>query len=1308
MDKKAIFVRTQKGDDEVQGKTRDLAGDDKRTLPMVDGKAKVGEIRKRVAPSLRDNLDATLAYLVKHGYIHDKDKKPAASAVLKKPSPVKTTTSITQEVDDEDAGELDFMSGFTPSAPQAEKTPQTEEAEENLVHAEAEAEKLKQEAEAAKRKADEEAKKIKDQAQAAKLKAEAEAKKLKEAAEAEAQALIKSKQAVEAEKEKAKKEAEAIRLKAEQEAQKLRDELAASKIKAEQAAKQQLEAAAKARQQAEEARIKAEQEAERMRAELEATKRKAEEEARIKAEQEAKRKAEEEARLKAEEEARLKAEEEARLKAEQEAKRQAEEEARLKAEEEARLKAEEEARLKAEQEAKRKAEEEARLKAEEEARLKAEEEARIKAEQEAKRKAEEEARLKAEEEARRKAEEEARIKAEQEAKRKAEEEARLKAEEEARLKAEEEAQIKAELEAAKLKAELEAKARLEAEARAHARMKAEEELEARRKAEEEAQLMAEEEARRKAEEEARLKAEEEARLRAEEEARLKAEQEATLKAEEEARIKAEVDARLKAKEEERLKAEEEARLKAEEEARIKAEVDARLKAKEEEARLKAEKEARLKAEEEARLKAEEEAKLKAEEEARIKAEQEAKRKAEEEARLKAEEEARLKAEEEARIKAEQEAKRKAEEEARLKAEEEARCKAEEEARIKAEQEAKRKAEEEARLKAEEEARLKAEEEARIKAEEEAKIKAEEEALKQARQEASRKPHTEAVVVKSKPDTFAFGDFDVDEPQASDSKAAANLRQESVKDEHTSSTSQTQHDTEPDRKAVKAEHAETTPAPAQASPPPVDHAQAKKEQKAREDAAQVLAAAEKRAAEEAQAKKIADEQNKTWAEAEQRSLETAKANAEKASQQDAVNKKPAKIPAKVKKSSSPFPWGQLMGLIVKLGIVLIVLLVGALFAVPSFLPMRDYMPQVEKIISDSLNQPVHIGSLSGQILPTPRLEIGEIYIGKGKQLQLDRAHLNFSFSSLMQENKPIDSIEIENFKVSGKSIQEVSGWFQTLAANKQYPTTRMRLHQGTLDADVFKLIGIEGDIHFDSKNQFNNMSLLANSGKYTIDINATPESKLQIELSAKGIALPLLPNWKFDEVTAKGELNSNQLIISEFDGRLFGGSIKGDSRITWRTNWQAQGNITAKTINLNHFNELLVGNFDGDAYFKMNSPELGGLTDSSRLDGSFTTNKGTINGVDIVETARLRSKDHLPGGRTHFDKMLGSVSFVNNIYYFEKVRIKTDVLNSTASIVVQKDRLSGSMEANLKIQDNATTTNLEISGTLDRPQLHTAQ
>ncbi|MDX8384975.1 MAG: hypothetical protein R8M11_00490 [Gallionella sp.] len=1111
MDKKAIFVRTQKGEDEVQGTTRDLAGDDKRTLPMVDGKAKVGEIRKRVAPSLRDNLDATLAYLEKNGYIHNKDKKPAASAVLKKPPPKK------QGVDD-DAGELDFMSGFIPPTPRSKKA---EKAEKDLGRAVAEAEKLKQDAEAAKQKADAEEIRIKEEAQAAKLKTETEAKKLKEAAEA--QALIKSKQAVEEEKEKAKIEAEAIRLKAEQEAQKLRDELETSKLKAEQAAKLQLEAAAKARQEAEESRIKAEQEAERMRMKFEAAKRKADEEVRLKAEETAKRKADEEARLKAEETA----------------------------------------------------------------------------------------------------------------KRKADEETRLKAEETAKRKADEEAQIKAELAAAKLKAELEAKARLEAEARAHARMKAEE------------------------------------------------------------------DAILKAEEEARLKAEEEARLKAENEARLKAEVEARLKA-EDEARLKAEEEARLKAEEEARLKAEEEARLKAEEEARLKAEEDARRIVEEEARLKAEEEARIKAEVDARFKAEDEARLKAEEEANLKAEEEARLKAEEKARLKAE--------EEARLKAEEEARLKAEEEARLEAEEEARLKAEEEALKQARQEASRKPHTEAVVVKSKPDSFAFGEFDVDEPKATDNKVATTPNRDTKKTSPSQSATQPQHDKEPARKEKKVKPTAPTLTPDQATPPPpIDNAQTKHELQAKEDAVKTHLAAEKRKTEDAQAKNIADEQAKTWAEAEQRSLESAKAKADQSSQpvEPSTTEKSAKIPAKTK-SSSPFPWGKLAGLILKLGIFLIVVLVGALFAAPSFLPMRDYMPTVEKIISENLNQPVHIGYLSGQILPSPYLEIGEIYIGKGKQLQAAKAKINFSFASLLGESKPIDSIEIENFKVSGKSIQEVSAWLQNFAASKQFPARHIRLSQGTLDADVFKVTGIEGDLNFNSTKKFTSASLRANTGKYTLDIKADPNSKLQIAISVKSSALPLLPNWVFDEITAKGELDKNQLIISEYDGKILGGVIKGDARMTWRSSWQAQGRVIAKNITLNHFNDLLEGDFDGDAYFKMNSPKLAGLTDSARLDGNFTTNKGTINGVDIVETARLRSKDHLPGGRTHFDEISGSVSFVNNIYHFDKVRIKTNILNSTASIEVEKDQLSGSMEANLTIQGNSTTTNLEIGGTLDRPQLYTAQ
>ncbi len=1071
-----IFVRTPKGEDEVLSRTRDLAGDDKRTLPMVDGKATVGEIRKRVAPSLRDNLVDTLEYLEKNGYIHDKDKKPVASTPLKVPPHLKTATPPKQQEIEDDGGELDFMSGFTAS------TPQTAEAEKNLDRAEAEAEKLKQEAEAAKLKAEAEAKKIKEEAQAAKLKAEAEAKRVKELAEAEAAALIESKQAIEAERSKAKKEAEAILLKAAQEAQKLRDELEATRLKAEQEAKIQLAAAAKVREQAEAARIQAEQEAERMRAELEAIRRKVEEEARLKAEAEARHKAEEEARLKAEAEAKHKAEEEARLQAEAEARHKAEEEARLQAEAEAKHKAEEEARLKAEAEARHKAEEEARLKAEVEARHKAEEEARLQAEAEARHKAEEEARLKAEVEARHKVEVEARIKAE--------EEARMKAEADAKRKAEIEAEMRAELEASKIKAELEAKARLDAEARAHARMKAEDE-----------------------------------------------------------------------------------------------------------------------------------------------------------------------------------------------------------AKIKAEQEAKQKAEEEARL------------------------KAEEEAVKQARQEASRKPHTDQASPDIKSDAFAFGSFEIDEPQTKTSTDKVSESSEiptldSFKIDDTPPPTQTQSskesaDVADKAKSSSAQKPEIEPASNQPVPPPPD--EKKPDQNALKEAEQARLAVEKHKAEEAQAKKLADEQAKAWAEAEQRAVESAKAKAETAHHQPEhpVSGKATAAPAKAKESK-PFPWGKLTGLLIKLGIVLLVLLVGAMFAAPYLLPMRDYMPKVEKLMSERLSQPVHIGYLSGQILPSPSIEIGEIYIGEGKQFQAAKAKLNFSYASLMEDIRPIDSIEIDNFKVSGTAIKDVSAWFQKLAASDQYPIGRIKFNQGTLDADVFELTGIEGDLNFNSAKNFTSANLRANSGKYTLSMDAKPDEKLQVAISVRGSALPLLPNWVFDEINAKGELSKDELVISEIDGRMLGGVIQGNSRISWHTGWQAQGKLSAKTLSLNQFNSLLEGNADGDASFKMRSSNLGGLTDSATLQGDFTTGKGTLNGMDIVETARLHSKEHLPGGRTYFDEMTGSVSFDANAYHFSKVRIKTDVLNSTSSLVIENGKLSGNINAKISIKGETAPVDLEISGTLDRPQLRTAR
>jgi len=98
--------------------------------------------------------------------------------------------------------------------------------------------------------------------------------------------------------------------------------------------------------------------------------------------------------------------------------------------------------------------------------------------------------------------------------------------------------------------------------------------------------------------------------------------------------------------------------------------------------------------------------------------------------------------------------------------------------------------------------------------------------------------------------------------------------------------------------------------------------------------------------------------------------------------------------------------------------------------------------------------------------------------------------------------------------------------------------------------------------------------------------------------------------------------------------------------------------------------------DGTARFQMQSANLSRLTEEAMLEGTFAVRKGIISGVDVVETARLRSKENLPGGRTHFDELSGNLYYANGDYHFRQVKMSAGVLNATGTLDVARQQVSG--------------------------------
>jgi hypothetical protein len=453
--------------------------------------------------------------------------------------------------------------------------------------------------------------------------------------------------------------------------------------------------------------------------------------------------------------------------------------------------------------------------------------------------------------------------------------------------------------------------------------------------------------------------------------------------------------------------------------------------------------------------------------------------------------------------------------------------------------------------------------------------------------------------------------------------------------------------------------------------------------------------------EEEARQLADVQAKKWMEAEQRATELAARQAalpQKIFQPVAAAPAPAEKPA-ARVHRKPLPLG-------KLAAGFGVLLLAALFIVPALLPMQGYRTGIERALSAKLQQAVHVGQLSGRILPTPRLVLSDVSIGDAKQIKAKQAGLTFAFSALWSPVKSISSLDLDGVEVG--ALPAAALWLQQIAGDRQYPIAHIDLTGGKFGSDGIGFSDVDGELDFDASGKFTQARLNAGAHKLAVEIHATPEQKLLLSATLRDSALPSLPNWVFEDLKVNGELSRDELRISDFDGRIMGGVLTGDVRINWRSGWRVQGSLVAKVIPLQNISKLLSGDLDGSAHFQMQAESLAKLADAAILNGVFNVNKGVIGGVDIVETARLRSRESLPGGRTHFDALNGELYYANDSYQFRQLRMNDSVVKTSGALTIDHQKITGNISADLTMRAGMGSVPLQIEGTMDSPSLHVAR
>jgi uncharacterized protein involved in outer membrane biogenesis len=253
-------------------------------------------------------------------------------------------------------------------------------------------------------------------------------------------------------------------------------------------------------------------------------------------------------------------------------------------------------------------------------------------------------------------------------------------------------------------------------------------------------------------------------------------------------------------------------------------------------------------------------------------------------------------------------------------------------------------------------------------------------------------------------------------------------------------------------------------------------------------------------------------------------------------------------------------------------------------------------------------------------------------------------------------------------------------------------------------DEIALPVFSGIADINAQGAFSRVALHTVDEKLDIDLQSSA-GRWQLGLNLKESSLFFLPGVVFSDLSAKGDLADGEVNFTELDAHIFNGILRGSAKLNWRKGWQLQGQLEAKTFELNKMfpKYAIEGDMYGEGTFSFTGAKISQLDDAPHLDGSFSVKGGTINGFDMVETARLHSREHMVGGRTHFDDLIGLVQFDNGVTRFRQVKIASNALSASGQFdVSSSNQLGGNFNAEIKMRSGNNA--LTLFGTITEPKL----
>jgi uncharacterized protein involved in outer membrane biogenesis len=387
-----------------------------------------------------------------------------------------------------------------------------------------------------------------------------------------------------------------------------------------------------------------------------------------------------------------------------------------------------------------------------------------------------------------------------------------------------------------------------------------------------------------------------------------------------------------------------------------------------------------------------------------------------------------------------------------------------------------------------------------------------------------------------------------------------------------------------------------------------------------------------------------------------------------------------------------------------------ILAGAVVAVP-YLPVSRFVPALEELASEKLDQPVSIGEVQVQLVPTARLIARNVHVGAGSQLVLGELEVIVDMRSFASGPPTLRMIRAEGVELRTavlplprRRVRDGDGQGAPVVV-RRVVLLGVQLHHPTLKVPPF-----DADVRLDASSRMETARLVSRDGTLRMVVKPAGEEALAIALDARRWTLPAGAPLHFDTLALQGTLKGKRLAVERMDGELYGGRMSGTARVEWDRQVQISGWTQLAGVDIVPLQKVLgkpaklSGRLNGDATYSAQGRRAGELREALLLTGSFELMGGAYQGVDLAKAGDLGVK-RVDGDATSFAELRGTLQLRGRQVTLNDLCVRSPHVVAGGIVMIAPDQtLTGRLDVSLPKTGGIVGVPVSLGGTTAQPSM----